>query len=95
MDFFDMRLIRIASVCAVLLLFPTLICSAQGWSAEFNASVRGAYGTGDYMPFWARTGEEGTLPVTSSGLLRAGARLGYHAANGLFFEAEEIGRAHV
>lgn len=83
-----MKMIRIVSVCVALLLFPIYNINAQGWSAEFNASVRGAYGTGDYMPFWARTGEEGTLPVTSSGLLMAGARLGYHAANGLFFEAE-------
>ena len=47
----NMKMIRIVSVCVALLLFPIYNINAQGWSAEFNASLRGAYGTGDYMPF--------------------------------------------
>ena len=60
---------------------------AAGWQVDWNASARMAGSTGRYMPFWARTGEYGILPLRSSGLLTAGADLSYAHHNGLFFEA--------
>ena len=57
------------------------------WNVDWSASSRLAGSTGVYMPFWARTGEDGILPVRSSGMLTAGADLSYNNPNGLFFEA--------
>lgn len=66
---------------------------AGHWNLRWNSSVRmaGSIGgdgsVGTYLPFWARTGGDGILPVRSSGLMTAGADIGYRHANGLFFEA--------
>lgn len=81
------RIYLAAILYAASSLLPVSL-SAGNWKTSVNVSLRGAYGTGDYMPFWARTGEEGTLPVTSSGLLRAGAKVEYMSRQGFFFEAE-------
>lgn len=60
--------------------------SGTFWTVDWAASSRLAGSTGTYMPFWARTGEDGILPVRSSGMLTAGADLSYKNPNGLFFE---------
>ena len=39
------------------------------------------------MPFWSRTGQDGILPVRSSGLLTVGTDIFYKNPKGLFFEA--------
>lgn len=79
--------------CIILfLLISATVSFAQektkqnGWQVEWYSSLRGAGGIGEYMPFWARTGEDGILPVRSSGLLTAGADLSYRHTNGFFFE---------
>lgn len=69
-----------------LCLFP-LVCHAQGWKLDYDVSVRLAGSTGQYMPFWARTGECGILPVASSGLVTAGTSVGYDFRKGFFVEA--------
>ena len=61
--------------------------SAGRWKIDWNGSARVAGATGYYMPFWSRTGEDGILPIRSSGLITAGADIGYRHPNGLFFEA--------
>ena len=71
----------------LLSLFPVLAYGAAGWDIAWDASLRMAGSTGQYMPFWARTGEDGILPVRSSGLLTAGTDIRYRHANGIFFEA--------
>ena len=71
----------------ILLMVLPLCADAQEWKVDWNASLRMAGSTGQYMPFWARTGEDGILPVRSSGLLTAGADLAYNHQNGIFFEA--------
>jgi len=71
----------------LLSLFPVLAYGAAGWDIAWDASLRMAGSTGHYMPFWARTGEDGILPVRSSGLLTAGTDIRYRHANGIFFEA--------
>ena len=50
--------------------------TTEGWQVDWSASARMAGSTGQYMPFWARTGEDGILPVKSSGLWTAGADKG-------------------
>lgn len=74
----------------ILTLFSCAALQAQdnvaGWNADWYASARLAGGTGQYMPFWSRTGEDGILPVTNSGLLTAGADLSYRSRKGIFFE---------
>ena len=71
----------------LLSLFPVLAYGAAGWDIAWDASLRMAGSTGQYMPFWARTGEDGILPLRSSGLLTAGTDIRYRHANGIFFEA--------
>ena len=71
----------------ILLMVLPLCADAQEWKVDWDASLRMAGSTGQYMPFWARTGEDGILPVRSSGLLTVGADLAYNHQNGIFFEA--------
>lgn len=55
---------------------------AQGWQMDWNTSVHGLVSSGDYMPFWARTGYDGIMPYTDGGLLTAGGNVGYDMGNG-------------
>ena len=73
----------------ILMIWPFGVAQARtgNWQVDWNASSRMAGSTGQYMPFWARTGEDGILPVRSSGLLTAGADIVYRHPNGIFFEA--------
>lgn len=75
-------------VIIIYLILFSLGLHAQEWKADWSASFRAGGTTGEYMPFWARTGEDGTLPVRSSGLLMAGGGVKYADAKGFFFEAE-------
>ena len=70
----------------IILLAISWVCNAREWTAGWGATARFAGSTGTYMPFWARTGEDGTLPVTSSGLLRAGAKMSYKDDKDFFFD---------
>ena len=74
-------------ILILLSLLPALAHGAAGWDIAWDASVRMAGSTGQYMPFWARTGEDGILPLRSSGLVTAGADIRYRHSNGIFFEA--------
>ena len=74
----------------ILILCTMHVSNAQtngDWKLDGHASVRMAGGTGQYMPFWSRTGEDGILPVRSSGLVTAGADISYVRPSGWFFEA--------
>lgn len=71
----------------IILLSISWVSNAREWTAGWEATARMAGSTGTYMPFWARTGEDGTLPVTSSGLLRAGAKISYKDEKGFLFDA--------
>lgn len=70
----------------IYLLWPFLL-AAQDWNIDWYGSLRGAGSTGQYMPFWARTGEDGILPVTSSGLAAVGADISYADKKGWHFDA--------
>ena len=73
-----------------LISFICLTCHldacATGWQSNWYASMRMTGGTGEYLPFWARTGEDGILPVRSSGLLTIGADISYQSSKGFFFD---------
>ena len=59
----------------------------SAWTVDWDVSSRLAGSTGEYMPFWSRTGQDGILPVRSSGLLTVGTDIFYKNPKGLFFEA--------
>ena len=63
-----------------------LTSSAQNWNIDWYSSAYFLGGTGSYLPFWQRTGNNGILPNTSSGTLTLGADLKYHSKKGWFFE---------
>ena len=71
----------------IILLFASLAADAQGWSLQWNAETDFIGGTGDYLPFWSRTGRDGIVPYSSSALVVGGADLEYRAKNGLYFES--------
>ena len=78
---------RLLFLILSIFLLCQLNASANGWQSGWYASVRMAGGTGEYLPFWATTGEDGILPVRSSGLLALGADVSYQSASGLFLDA--------
>ena len=74
----------------IFLIYACLVSGAQSrqsWQVDWSTSSRLAGSTGTYMPFWARTGEDGILPLRSSGLLTAGADISYRSMSGFFFES--------
>ena len=71
----------------IFLFVVPAMASAQNWTVDWYSSVRAAGTTGEYMPFWARTGEDGLIPIKSSGLVTAGADLTYRHQNGFYFSA--------
>ena len=74
-------------IYVILFLLSTLSLSAQNWSVDWQAETDYMAGTGDYLPFWARTGRNGIVPYSSSALAIGGADLRYKAENGLHFDA--------
>ena len=75
---------RVLIIC--LFLISTL-SHAEKWQVDWYGSARMAGTTGQYMPFWARTGEDGILPVASSGLVTAGADAFYKTDSDFSFSA--------
>ena len=74
-------------ILSVILILSSFAASAQGWNVEWQAETDLLGGTGDYLPFWSRTGRNGIVPYSSSALVIGGADVEYMAQNGLFFEA--------
>lgn len=68
------------------LMMAVSVSAQAGWDVRWqgNAYLNGA--TGEYLPFWQRTGHDGILPYTSSAVLALGADVKYTSDNGLFFE---------
>lgn len=72
--------------CLIILALAWVNASAQtGWHLRWEADAQLNGGTGDYLPFWQRTGRDGILPYTSAALLEAGMDLNYQAENGIYF----------
>ena len=74
-------------ILSILFVFTAISVSAQGWSVNWQTETNLLGGTGNYLPFWARTGRNGIVPYSSSALAIGGADVEYKAHNGIFFEA--------
>lgn len=79
--------LRMKKLIYIILAFIPFLAQGQGWNVDWYGSARLAGTSGEYMPFWARTGEDGILPVRSSGLMTAGADVSYRHSNGIYFAA--------
>lgn len=73
-------------IYTTLILFSALSMSAQNWTASWQAETDYYGGTGDYLPFWARTGRNGIVPFSSSALAIGGADLNFKGDKGFFLE---------
>ena len=80
------KLIFLISILSCLAAEAQDNVGVNRWQTDWYASARMAGTTGEYMPFWARTGEDGILPVRSSGLMTAGADISYRTPQDIFFE---------
>ena len=67
---------KLLIICLILI---STLSRAERWQVDWYGSARMAGTSGQYMPFWSRTGEDGILPVTSSGLVTAGTDAFYKA----------------
>lgn len=78
---------RIYILAFCLMFLASFSADAQtGWSVQWESNAFLNGGTGEYLPFWQRTGHSGVLPYTSSAVLTAGADLKYKAGNEIYFE---------
>ena len=73
-------------IFSLIFLFSSLAVYAQGWNVSWNAEADFLGGTGEYLPFWARTGRNGIVPYSSSALAIGGADVEYKASNGIYFQ---------
>lgn len=71
----------------ITLFLSAISASAEGWEVKWNAETDFLAGTGEYLPFWSRTGRNGIVPYSSSALVIGGTDVSYKAKNGLYFEA--------
>ena len=83
---------KMNSICKYIMTAAALLIAAvsaysQDWDLQWNGSANALTGSGEYLPFWARTGHDGIMPYTSSGLLTLGADLRYGEKEGWNFEA--------
>lgn len=72
---------------AVFVLSAAFNAYSQDFKLDWGGFAGAQTGTGEYLPFWARTGNDGILPYTSSGVVTLGADLMYGDAEGWNFEA--------
>ena len=75
------------SIYSIIFLLSAVCASAQNWTAEWQAETDYFAGTGDYLPFWARTGRNGIVPFSSSALAIGGADIQYRSQKGFHFDA--------
>lgn len=66
-----------------------------GWLVEWETVAHLQVGSGPYLPFWARTGHDGILPVTNGGALTMGTALEYHSRRGWYFGLGATGVGNV
>ena len=75
-----------------LILLLCFICTSKvhatgHWTSGWGVSGSLNGGTGQYLPFWAHTGQNGIVPTTSNALLTLGAGAAYNHSNGFFYES--------
>ncbi len=72
---------------AIIFSSITLGATAQKWEVDWGASANALYSTGEFLPFWARTNNDGIFPYATSGALTVGADIRYGDKDGWNFEA--------
>ncbi len=73
---------------AVTILSTLSVCAtAQNWEVNWEGTANALYTTGEFLPFWARTNNDGIFPYATSGVLTAGADIRYGDSKGWGFEA--------
>ena len=80
------------SIFRIITIAAAVFCAvsnaySQDWKIDWGGSANALTGTGEYLPFWARTGHDGVMPYTSSGVLTFGADVMYGETDGWNFEA--------
>ena len=81
-------IMNLKSLCSILVaMCVSAAAHAQGWQLDWGGSAQMLAGTGDYLPFWARTGHDGLIPNSTGGLVQAGVDVSYATANGWTFSA--------
>lgn len=73
-------------VSFILMFIAAPSFAESGWTLQWDGKAHINGGTGEYLPFWQRTGFDGTMPYTSAGVLSVGADLKYNGAGGISFE---------
>ena len=81
------RLLYNLIIAAVLYVSAVLSANAQDLKVNWGGTADALVGTGEYLPFWARTGHDGIMPYSSSGVLTFGADIRYGKEEGWNFEA--------
>lgn len=67
----------------LIVLLSSFSSAAQpGWEIDWDGKLYVNGGSGDYLPFWQRTGYDGILPYSSSAVLTAGADFNYETPGG-------------
>ena len=74
-------------ISAALVLSAAFNGYSQDLKLDWGGFSGAQAGTGEYLPFWARTGHDGILPYTSSGVVTIGADLMYGDKERWNFEA--------
>ncbi len=71
----------------ILLGTLSLSAEAQNWEVNWGGTANAFYSTSEYLPFWARTNNDGIFPYSTSGVLTVGADIRYGKKEGWNFEA--------
>ncbi len=74
-------------ITAIIALALAVPAEAQKWDVQWGGSANALAGTGTYLPFWARTGHDGIMPYSTSGVVTLGADVAYGKKEGWNFEA--------
>ncbi len=75
------------TIFSIIALFIFISASARKWEVDWGGTANALVGSGEYLPFWARTGNDGIMPYTSSGVLTFGADVSYGDKEGWNFAA--------
>ncbi len=71
----------------IMALLTAVPAGAQSWDVAWGGSAGVNMGSKDYLPFWARTGNDGIVPYYTSEMVTLGADVGWGDADGWRFEA--------
>ncbi len=74
-------------IIAIIAVASAVPAGAQKWDLDWGGSAGVHLGSKDYLPFWARTGQDGTLPYHTAEFVTAGIDVSRGDDEGWKFEA--------